>query len=72
MIEKIGGRDYRIYQVESIHEDDSYVECLDMEKDEIVCEIRIDENNLAYLLPMNREIDVQVLSRVISFLKDLG
>jgi len=72
MIEKIGDRDYRIYRVMGIHEDDSYVECLDMEKDEIVCEIRIDENDLAYLLPMNREIDVQVLSRVISFLKDLG
>lgn len=71
MIQNINGRDYRLYQVESIHEDDTFVECSDMESNELKCAVRITRHGESYLLPTASEIDVAVLLEVIEYIKGL-
>lgn len=72
MIRNINGRDYRIYRVESIHEDDTFVECSDMTSNELKCEVRITEQGESYLLPTMSEVDIRILSEVIEYIKELG
>lgn len=72
MIQNINGRDYRLYQVESIHEDGTFVECSDMESNELKCAVRITRHGESYLLPTASEIDVAVLLEVIEYIKGLG
>lgn len=71
MIRNINGRDYRIYRVESIHGDDTFVECSGMQSNKLECEVRITGQGESYLLPTASEVNVAVLSEVIEYIKGL-
>ncbi len=71
MMLSVNGKNYRVFRVESIHEDGTFVECRDVVSNELQCEIRIDKQRRAYLMPTNIEVDLDMLPALIEYVKAL-
>lgn len=71
MMLNVNGKDYRAFRVESIHEEDTFVECRDVASNELQCEIRIDRQRRAYLMPTSVEIDLEMLLALTEYVKAL-
>jgi hypothetical protein len=71
MMLDINGKSYRVFRVESIHEEDTFVECRDVNSNELSCEIRIDTKGKAFVLPFPSEVDLDVVAAVIEYVKAL-
>ena len=71
MMLDINGKQYRLFRVDSIHEDDIFVECREVDSVELVCEVRIDATRRAYVMPFAKEVDLEVLAAVVEYVRAL-
>ncbi|MFI5733907.1 hypothetical protein ACIA49_27585 [Kribbella sp. NPDC051587] len=71
-IVEFAGRQYRIFVVASIHEENDYVECRALDTGDIVCELRIDASGGLRLLPASWEADAEVVAEAIAYAKEVS
>jgi len=71
MIFSANGKDYRVFRVESIHEVDTFVECRNASSNELQCEIRIDADRRAHVMPSSIEIDLAIFPALVEYVNGL-
>lgn len=67
----VNEKSYRIFRVESIHEIDTFIECREVESNNLLCEIRFDEQGKAYVVSLAHEVDLDLFPALIDFVKAL-
>lgn len=63
------GRDYRIFTIASIHEDNDFIECRDALTQDLVCEIRVGNSGCYFLQPVSKEANIGLLAKVFELLE---
>ena len=72
MMLDINGKNYRMFRVESIHEEDTFIECREVDSTELLCEVRIDSRQQkAYIMPFVSEVDLDVVAALIEYVRAL-
>lgn len=67
----VNGKSYRVFRLESIHEDDTFVECRDVDSNDLLCEVRIDAQRRAYVMPFTNQIDLDLFPVLVEYVRAL-